>query len=42
VDGAAAELKQQLLRVAIALILLHGIEHRLLGELVLELEGGDG
>ena len=40
--GAAAELEQQLLRIAIALVLLHGIEHRLLGELVLEFEGGDG
>ena len=40
--GATAELEQQLLRVAVALILLHGIEYRLLGEFVLEFEGGNG
>src|SRR3989304_4012281 len=41
-DAEAAELEQQLLRVAVTLILLHGIENRLFGELVLEFEGGDG
>ena len=42
VDGAAAELEQQLLRVPVALVLLHGIENRLFGELIFEFEGGDG
>ena len=41
-NDATAELEQQLLRVAVTLVLLHGIEHSLLGELVLEFEGGDG
>ena len=42
VDDAAAELKQALARVAVALVLLHSIVDGLLGEVVLELEGGDG
>ena len=41
-NDVAAELEQQLLGVAVTLVLLHGIEHRLLGEFVLEFEGGDG
>ncbi len=42
VHHAAAELEEQFLGVAVALVLLHGILHRLLGEAVLQLEGGDG
>ena len=46
VDGevyeASPELKQPLLRVAVAPVLLDRIGHGLLGEAVLELEGGDG
>ena len=42
VDGAAAKLEDQLARVAVAPVLLHGIVDSLLGEGVLELEGGDG
>ena len=41
VDHAAAELEQQLARVAVALVLLDGVVDRLLGEAVLQLEGGD-
>ena len=45
VDGevyeAASELEQLLTRVAVALVLLDRVLHRLLGEAVLELEGGD-
>ena len=41
-NDATAELEQQLLRVTVALVLLHGIEHRRLGELIFEFEGGDG
>ena len=45
VDGemhdAAPELEQPLARVAVALVLLHGILDRLLGQAVLQLEGGD-
>ena len=39
VGDAAAELEQLLARVAVALVLLHRVGHRLLGEVVLELEG---
>ena len=42
VHHAAAELEQPLARVAVALVLLDGILDRLLGEAVLQLEGGDG
>ncbi len=42
VSNATAELEQQLARVAIALVLLNRILNRLLGEGVLQLEGGDG
>ena len=41
-NDAATELEEQLTRVAVALVLLDGVVHRLLGEAVLELEGGDG
>ena len=41
VDDAAAELEQQLARVAVALVLLDRVLDRLLGEAVLQLEGGD-
>ena len=41
VDDAAAELEQLLARVAVALVLLDGVVDGLLGEAVLELEGGD-
>ena len=41
VDHAAAELEEQLARVAVALVLLDGVLDRLLGEAVLQLEGGD-
>ena len=37
---AAAELEQLLARVAVELILLHGVSNRLLGEAVLEFKGG--
>ena len=40
-DDAAAELEQQLARVAVALVLLDGVLDGLLGEAVLQLEGGD-
>ena len=40
-DHAAAELEQQLARVAVALVLLDRVLDRLLGEAVLQLEGGD-
>ena len=42
VDEAAPELEQFFLRVAVAPVLLNRVGHRLLGEAVLELEGGDG
>ena len=42
VHQAAAELKEQLARVAVALVLLHRVFHGLLGEAVLQLESGDG
>jgi len=41
VDDATAELEEALARVAVALVLLHSIFDRLLGEVVLEFEGGD-
>ena len=41
VHHAAAELEQQLARVAVALVLLDGVLDRLLGQAVLQLEGGD-
>ena len=41
VDHAAAELEQHLPRVAVALVLLDGVLDRLLGQAVLQLEGGD-
>ncbi len=41
VHQAAAELEEQLARVAVALVLLDGVLDRLLGEAVLQLEGGD-
>ena len=40
-DDAAAELEQHLARVAVALVLLDRILDRLLGQAVLQLEGGD-
>ena len=40
-DDAAAELEQPLPRVAVALVLLNGVLDRLLGQAVLQLEGGD-
>ena len=40
-DHAAAELEQQLARVAVALVLLDGVLDGLLGEAVLQLERGD-
>jgi len=42
VHHTAPELEEQLARIAVALVLLHGILHRLLGEAVLEFEGGYG
>ena len=41
VDDAAAELEEQLPRVAVALVLLDGVLDGLLGQAVLQLEGGD-
>ena len=41
VHDAAAELEELLARVAVALVLLDGVLDRLLGEAVLQLEGGD-
>ena len=41
-DGAAADVEQVLTRAAGLPVLLDGVAHRLLGEVVLELEGGDG
>ena len=41
VHHAAAELEQLLARVAVALVLLDGVGDRLLGQAVLQLEGGD-
>ena len=41
VDDAAAELEQQLPRVAVALVLLDGVLDGLLGQAVLQLERGD-
>jgi len=40
VDQAAAELEELLPRVAVALVLLHRVGHGLLGQAVLQLEGG--
>ncbi len=42
VHHAAPELEQPLARVAVALVLLDGVFDRLLGQAVLQLEGGDG
>ena len=42
VHDAAAELKEPLAWLPVALVLLHGIGHGLLGQAVLQLEGGDG
>ena len=42
VDEAAPELEEFFVLVAVAFVLLNRIGHRLLGEAVLELEGGDG
>ena len=42
VGHAAAELEQLLARVAVPLVLLDGVGHRLLGQAVLELEREDG
>ena len=41
VDHAAAELEQPLARVAVALVLLDRVLDGLLGQAVLQLEGGD-
>ena len=38
---AASQLEELLAWVAVALVLLHGVVHRLLGQAVLQLEGGD-
>lgn len=40
VRDAAAELEQLLAQVAVTFVLLHGVVHRLLGQAVLQLEGG--
>ncbi len=42
VDGAALVLEEELAGVAVALVLADGVVDGLLGEAVLELEGGDG
>ena len=42
VDEATAKLKELLAGVSVALVLLDGVIHRLLGQAVLQLEGGDG
>ena len=42
VDEATAKLKELLAGVPVALVLLDRIIHRLLGQAVLQLEGGDG
>ena len=42
VHQAAAELEEQLARVAVALVLLHRVVYGLLGEAVLEFEGRNG
>ena len=42
VHRAATELEQPFARIAVALVLLDGVLDRLLGEAVLQLEGGDG
>ena len=42
VGQAAAQLKELLTGVSVALVLLDGIIHRLLRQAVLQLEGGDG
>ena len=39
VDHAPAQLEERVVRVAVASILLNGVVHRLLGEVVLQLEG---
>ena len=41
-DGASADVEQVLTRAAGLPVLLDGVADRLLGEVVLELEGGDG
>ena len=41
VHDAAAELEEQLPRVAVALVLLHGVLDGLLGQAVFQLERGD-
>ncbi|OPY88471.1 MAG: hypothetical protein A4E72_01337 [Syntrophus sp. PtaU1.Bin208] len=41
-NGAAAELKEQFLFVAVASVLLDGVVHRLLGEPVFQFKGGNG
>jgi hypothetical protein len=38
----ASELGEQLAGIAVAAVLLHGVLHRLLGQVVLELKGGNG
>ena len=40
-DGAAADVEQVLTRAAGLPVLLDGVAHRLLGEVILEFEGGD-
>ena len=42
VGQAVPKLEQLLPGIAVALVLLHGVVNRLLGEAVLQLEGGDG
>ena len=42
VGEAAAKLEEPLSRIAVPLVLLYGVVHRLLGQAVLQLEGGDG
>ena len=42
VDEATAKLEELLAGVPVALVLLDGVIHRLLGQAVLQLEGGDG
>jgi len=41
VHHATAELEQQLARVAVTLVLLHGVFDRLFGQTVLQFESGD-
>ena len=42
VHGAPPELEQELSRIAVALVLLLGVGNGLLGQVVLQFEGGDG